>query len=276
MRGQPLIILPDGSFDADGIVGYELLARFAARLDMTRGTLELAARASAFGPAQALTHFEYFDRQPQVAGALDRIAGPLTIDTGSSLTAAVPASQVRRNHLIARLHATVATYARDVGGRYPIYLVRARQLRIGPATIDEPLLDLLTRIDLTDDPAILANAGDGMLRRWVLVFDYAHQTIDLRPGGDRSGNVVHDRSGIVLGTRGAELTADLVLTGTPAASAGNKPGARIVAIDGRTVSGHDRLAVRTTLTARRERSSAYGSATARPEQSVCGVTSNPG
>jgi hypothetical protein len=247
LRHQPFIVLPTGSFGADGIVGYELLARFAARLDMTHGTLELAPSASTFGPRVDHVPFQYFDRQPQVGGSLDAIDGPFTIDTGSSLTAAVQAGVVRTHNLVSSLHATVATYAQDVGGRYPIYLVRARELKLGPAGVRDPLLDLLTRIDASDDPAIVANIGDGLLRRWIIVFDYAHQSLDLRPGGDPSGNVFHDRSGMLLRTRANSLVVDLVFSGTPASEAGIAAGEQINAVDGRPVAARDLTSVRDLL-----------------------------
>ncbi len=247
LRHQPFIVLPTGSFGADGIVGYELLARFGARLDMTHGTLDLAPRASTFGPSVEPVPFQYFDRQPQVSGSLDAIDGPFTIDTGSSLTAQVQAGVVRAHNLVSSLHATVATYAQDVGGRYPIYLVRAGELKLGPASVRDPLLDLLTRIDASDDPAIVANVGDGLLRRWIIVFDYPHQILDLRPGGDPSGNVIHDRSGMLLRTQVNALLVALVLNGTPASEAGIAAGEQINAVDGRPVAARDLTTVRDLL-----------------------------
>ena len=245
---QPFIVLPADSLPGvDGIVGYEMLARLAARLDIAHGSLELARDASAFGPQAAPEHFGYDDRHAQVDGSLDGVNGAFTIDTGSSLTAQVQTPVVREKHLIQTLHATVTAQATDVGGRYPIYLARARTLRLGSATFDDPLVDLMTRISTSDDKSIVANVGDGILKRWVLVFDYPHQVIDFRPGGDSSPIVVHDHSGIVLGTKSRDLIAAQVFGGTPAAGAGITEGARIVAIDGSPVNATDIARARTIL-----------------------------
>jgi predicted aspartyl protease len=178
MRHQPFIVISAESLPpADGIVGYELLSRFAVRLDMQHQTLELAPEAHAFGTAVAPAHFGYDDRQPQVEGSLDGVSGAFSIDTGSTLTAQVPTPIVREYHLMDRLHATVATHANDVGGSYPIYLARAQAMRLGQATFPRPLVDLLVHAQGSKTSAIIANVGDGILRRWVLVFDYAHQAI---------------------------------------------------------------------------------------------------
>jgi predicted aspartyl protease len=247
LRHQPFIVLPANALPpVDGIVGYELLARFAARLDMAHLTLELAPDVAAFGRPVAPARFAYDDRQPQVAGALDATRGAFTIDTGSSLTAQVPEPVVRAQRLVARMHATVSAYANDVGGRYRIYIVRADVLRLGSAAFERPLVDLLTKTDHST-PTTIANVGDGILRRWILVFDYPHQTIDFRPGGDPAGNVVHDRSGLILTARSGGVVVGQVLTGTPAAQAGIIESARIVAVDGVPVTGSDLVRVRNLL-----------------------------
>jgi hypothetical protein len=243
MRHQPFIVLsPDALPPVDGIVGYELLARFAARLDMAHGTLELARRASAFGRAEHPARFAYFDRQPQIGGSLDGIVGAFSVDTGSSLNAQVQAPFVQEHDLVTRLRASVRTYANDVGGRYPIYLVRVSDLRLGNATVQDPVLNLLTRASSSNNATLVANVGDGLLRRWIIVLDYAGQTIDLRSGGDAdAGTVVHDRSGILLQEHSGAVIVRLVLSGTPASEAGIREGARIEAVDGSRCTPATRL-----------------------------------
>jgi hypothetical protein len=247
MRHQPFIVLPTRLFGTDGIVGYELLARFGARLDMAHGTVDLAPRATAFGRSIRPVPFGFFDRQPQVRGSIDATQGPITIDTGSSLNTSVQPQVVRTQGLVSRLHASVRAAAQDVGRQYPIYLVRARAMRLGTVVVPDPLLDLPTGIDPSYAPATLANVGDGVLRRWIIVFDYANQILDLRPGGDSTGNTFRDRSGMLLETRGEGLFVSAVLGGTPASVAGIRFGERLEAVDGRSVSARDLTTVRNLL-----------------------------
>jgi hypothetical protein len=245
---QPFIVLPaDALPGVDGVVGYELLARVAARLDIARETLTLAPRTDMLGVAAGGIPFEYDDRAPEVEGALDDVRGAFTIDTGSSLTAQVQTPVVRRHRLIQQLHATVTASANDVGGRYPIYLVRARVLRLGNASFANPIVDLLTRVSTSDNASIVANVGDGILRRWIVVFDYPHQRLWLLPGGDAGGNVVHDHSGIVLAAKAAALVAEQVFGGTPAAQAGIAQGAQIASVDGTSVTAKDLVRIRMLL-----------------------------
>jgi hypothetical protein len=249
---QPFIVLPDASLPGDvgGIIGYEVFARFAARFDEPQKTLTLARAASAFGPPVHVVPFAYIDRQPEVAGAIDGIPGPVSIDTGSSLTGAVNASFVKQHDLLRRLQARVTAQAGGVGGRYPIFLVRAHSLRVGAETVADPLLDLKTQPGVWDAGGPIVNLGFAMLQRWIVVLDYAHQQLQLRPGGDPTGNIVRDRSGIVLAQRDGALTAATVLTGTPAGRAGIRTGSVIARVDGKAVGPGDFDAVRTLLRGR--------------------------
>ncbi len=101
------------------------------------------------------------------------------------------------------------------------------------------MVDLLTRAGPSNNASVMANVGDGILRRWIIVFDYPHQQLQLRPGGDPSGSVIHDHSGIVLMTKANALVAAQVLGGTPAANAGITDCAQLVAVDGTAVSAAD-------------------------------------
>jgi hypothetical protein len=246
---QPFIVLPDGrlSDDVAGVIGYEVFARFAARFDEPHKTLTLARDVAAFGPPAGVVDFAYLDRQPEVAGAIDGLRGPVSIDTGSSLTASVNAAFVTQHDLLRRLHARVSTQAAGVGGRYPIFVVRAHTLRVGAETIPGPLLDLDTQPGVWGAGGPILNLGFATLQRWIIVLDYAHRQLQLRPGGNLAGNIVRDRSGIVLGQRNGALLAAIVLTGTPAASAGIAAGTVIARVNGKAVGAADLAAVRTVL-----------------------------
>jgi hypothetical protein len=183
-----------------------------------------------------------------VSGAIDRLTGRITLDTGSDFTAQVTASTVAAHGLVAALHAHVTAGGEGVGGKYSLYVVRAHSLVVGPAQIADPLLFLLMKPGVGNGPyAPMANAGFATIQRWIMVFDYAGSRIQFRPGGDTSGNVVHDRSGIVLGQRAGRLTAATVLGGTPAWHAGIRPGNIISSVDGRRVAAKDLPSVRRIL-----------------------------
>ncbi len=249
MYRQPYLILPDSALaPADGIIGYEMFARYAAKVDAIQSALTLAKTDSVYGQPEKVATMGYIDRQPELNGAIDAIRGKVTLDTGSSFTAQVSASTVATHELVNTLHARITVGGRGVGGRYPLYMVRAHSLVVGPASIGDPLLYLLTKPGIWNGRfAPISNIGFATLRRWILIFDYPDSRIQLRPGGDDSGNTVHDHSGIILGVKGSRLIAASVLGGTPAWNAGVRDGDVLATVDGKPVTAADFRSIRHLL-----------------------------
>ena len=174
MRDQPFIVLDVHGSPFDGIIGYELLARFAARIDFRHQRLQLARDGRAFARAGVEVPMVFNERQPQVDGDVDGIPATLAIDTGSPPAVIVYAPFVRAHDLITRYHALPAreTYS-GVGGPVRTYLASARELRLGEQRIDDvPLLLADAKAGGEANPTIAANIGDDILRRFTVVLDY--------------------------------------------------------------------------------------------------------
>ena len=240
MRDQPFVVL-DLPAAVDGLVGYELLARFAARADFVRRRFDLAPRASAFGRGGVVVPFAFKDKQPQVDGAIDGIPGVLTIDTGSNGWVDVKTPFVRRHRLVERYHARVSGMAfAGVGGAVRASYAMAGTLRIGGATLHHVLLRLAdAKGGVEIDPSAAANVGDEVLRRFVVVFDYRGGVMRLLPGGDPVQRRWRDRSGLRIVPDGTRLRVTDVLTATPASAAGIRAGMVLTALGGRAVTSGD-------------------------------------
>ena len=180
MRDQPFVVLDFGrNAPIDGIVGYELFARFAARIDLQRGRVELARDARALGAAGVAVPMAFDERQPQVDGALDGIPGTMTIDTGSASSVDVNTPFVAAHDLRTRYHAAVEGYPiSGVGGAVHAYFAHANELRLGDVRVhDVNLLLTDAKGGAEANPTIAANVGDQVLRRFNLVIDYRASTI---------------------------------------------------------------------------------------------------
>ncbi len=183
LRDQPFIVLDIGGVPFDCVVGYELLARFAARFDFANGSFSLAADARAFAGNGVRVPIVFDDRQPQVDGALDGFPATVTIDTGSASVAEVNAPFVRAHDLVARYHAAPPHDAiRGVGGVVRGSFVRAGELRLGALRVRDPEL-LLTdaAAGAESNPAVAINVGEAILQRYTLVFDYRGGTMRFDP-----------------------------------------------------------------------------------------------
>ena len=190
LRDQPFFVLDLGDAPIDGIIGYEVLARFAARIDLVHLRVQLARDARDLEPGGVAVRMSLDDRQPQVDGALDGIPGTMTIDTGSAGSVDVESPFVAAHDLRARMHAVAGGTASGVGGAVHGAVARAKELRLGSVVVPSPLVFLTDeRAGGYADPTIAANIGNQVLRRFALVLDYRNATIRFEPAaGGRIGN----------------------------------------------------------------------------------------
>ncbi len=178
MRDQPFVVLDLGDGPIDGILGYELLARFAARIDLVRGRVELARDVHDLAPGGTAVRMVFDDRQPQVDGALDGFPGAMTIDTGSVGSVDVESPFVTAHDLRSRMHVLSGGSVQGIGGSARGVVARAKELRLGALALDNPTVFLSEeRSGGYADPTIAANVGNQVLRHFALVLDYRDATI---------------------------------------------------------------------------------------------------
>jgi hypothetical protein len=183
-RAQPFVVLDLGAaLPVDGIVGYEVLARVAARLDLAHHRLDLAPSADAFGAAGVREPFVFDEREPQVDGALDGIPGTEAVDTGNDNYVEVDAPFVRTHDLLHRYHGIPDRGGVvGVGGPIDEFIARARALQIGDLVVRDVAIGLTTsRRGEETDPSVAMQIGDPVWRRFVVILDYPNQIIRLVP-----------------------------------------------------------------------------------------------
>jgi len=214
----------------DGIVGYDLLARYVV-------TIDYAAQELAFyDPKQAPTTGDAVPVMLQDRGALvdvtlhdgaDVVDASVKVDTGSTDTLRLTASFVADHHLLA----SVPSVARPVGGVADGRIAKLSAIRLGSATLG-PLV-----IGYADDHlphAYAGTLGAELLRQFTVTFDYPHQRL-LLAGRERPPALTVDGSGLDIATfpddfKRCQITA--VVADSPAANAGIDAGDEIVAING--------------------------------------------
>ena len=230
-----LLALPPGTSDdapVDGLIGFEWLNRFPARLDYAGGTLTLFTGAyppeTETRPASRLL---FRGRIPEVDGRIDGVDGRFTIDTGSAASLTLAAPFVAEHDLAARYHAVTRVMSgRGIGG--PVYALaaRAEQLDFGGVTARRPVTFLSQQKSGTSARKDTAgNIGFGVLRQFTILFDYPRKRISFSPNADWGQPDLADRSGLRLERSKGAFTVAFVAEGSPAAAAGLKAGDRILA-----------------------------------------------
>ena len=236
----------EGIDDAAGIVGYELLRRFPARIDYANSKL-VFFRPETFRPAGRGTRipFVFGDHVPQVRGRVDGIAGLFQIDTGARTSLTLTAPFVERNGLAAKYGAKREVIAgAGVAGPTRALLARAAVLELGDALVKAPVTFLSREATgVLANPALAGNVGYGVLRQFDITFDYGARQIFLEPNANHGKPDAHDRAGLWLerGERGIEVIE--VVADSPAAAAGLKARDLIVAVDGKATTLPDLRAV---------------------------------
>ncbi|MGH6985670.1 MAG: PDZ domain-containing protein [Caulobacteraceae bacterium] len=222
--------------DEGGMIGFGTFRRLVTRIDYGRHTLTFIEPAH-FDPRGAGTPipFAFYNTIPQVEGAFESLEGKFDIDTGSRTSIDITTPFVRAHDLIARHPKGVLVVdGWGVGGPSRDFVTRGGRLRLGSVTVPSVVAGLSTqRAGAFTDPNYEGNVGAGILKRFVVTFDYGHRIMYLKPiAGPLVDVGTFDRSGMWINEVGDGVEVMSLSVAGPADRAGLKVGDHIVAIDG--------------------------------------------
>jgi hypothetical protein len=223
-----------------GMVGYEFFARFVTRFDYGRHAITFIDKRY-FDPRDAGTPvpMRLYHQFPEILGSYDGVPGRFGIDTGSRMPLELNAAFAARNNLRARVTGgTEAMTGWGVGGASRSLVFKGGTLKLAGVTIEKPL----TMISLDKGGAGAAeafpnNVGGGVLKRFVVTFDYGHSTMYLKPVAGAVDDLdTFDRSGMWVNAVPAGLKVIDITKGGPAEAAGLKKDDIITAVDGKAAN----------------------------------------
>ena len=230
---------PVEGFQVGGMLGFEMFRRFVSIIDYQKNELTLIdpARFTAADRARAgvAVPFVFYDHMPQVTGRLGTLPARHNIDTGSRSEVTLARPFVERTKLReAYPEGVKAVDGWGVGGPSRSYVVRATSLSLGAVTIETPVAGLATQgKGVFTDENFDGNIGSGLLKRFVVTFDYDRQLMYLRriaPPPVDAGTF--DRCGCWLNLANDGFEIKDIAAGGPAEAAGLKVGDVVTAIDG--------------------------------------------
>jgi len=239
----------EGMDDIGGVLGAELFRRVVVQFDYTRSRLTLhdPARYRHAGGGTTLP-IAPPGRTPRVQGAVDGVTGVFRVDTGNRGSLTLAQTFAAANGIADRHRGVDAVYGASVSGPLRATIARTASLTLGDIDIAGPV----TAIVASDsgalaDPDVAGSIGNGILRRFDVVFDLPHGSLHLTRNASFAGADVHDRAGLWVerGERGFEVVD--VVAGGPAAQAGLTPGNVIVAVDGVRASATTLASLRSAL-----------------------------
>jgi hypothetical protein len=243
LRDQMFSVYPLSSLAAvegvevDGVVGYEVLKRFVARIDYAGGVITLILPAAFQSPPGAAgVPFTFDDQTPQMAGEIDGIPGRFTLDTGSRTSLTINRPFAEEHRLAAKYGAKLeALNGWGVGGGVRSLIARAKVLKLGSVEVPGPVIDLAqSQKGVFANRYLAGNVGGGVLRRFTVTFDYGKQIVYLEPNGNFGRRDEYDKVGMWLNRKGEAFEVMDVIAGSPAAAAGLKVGDTVLAVDGKS------------------------------------------
>ena len=192
-----------------GMVGYELFARFVTRFDYGHHTITFFDKQY-FNPKDAGTAvpMRLYHRFPEVQGSYDGMPGRFGIDTGSRMPLLLTGPYAAAHNIRAGVpHGVEAMTGWGVGGPSRSFVFQGSTLKLGNVTIEHPLTMIsLDKGGVGASSVFPNNVGGGVLKRFVVTFDYGHSTMYLkRIAGPVADLDSYDRAGNVVQRRGRGL-----------------------------------------------------------------------
>jgi Aspartyl protease/PDZ domain len=242
----PVLALPRFSTDRGtrpplaGLLGHNLLARFAVRLDYESRTLTLTPERD-FYYRGAGTHVPLFfadNTIPVIPAAADGIAGRFEIDTGSSDAIVLQRRFVEQSGFEARYPGGPHMKVGGADGIFETIAARLSRFTIANAEIERPVVELPSdgRSGLPR-PDVDGSIGYQILRQFVITFDYWHRDIWLERSAAFGMKTVQWKTGFqAVKADDPGFRVITVLPNTPAAAAGISVGDVITEVDGRAAA----------------------------------------
>jgi hypothetical protein len=258
VRNQYMLVLPIATgfgmaegIRIDGMVGYQLLARFLTTLDYANSKLTLAmpSAAPATAPGAAAVGFYIDGTIPRIPIAVNGVTTSAEVDTGNRAALDLSSPFLAAHPAIAALAKTAPAVAGfGVGGPAYARLGRIPTLQIGPYDMANCVASFAAQSKgAFADPFNPANVGGAVLRRFDVTFDYAHQQLLLAKNAEFDAPFSYDRSGLFLIDAAGAYTVISVMAGTPGATAGIAKGDVIVDVNGAPASNDSLAALRALL-----------------------------
>jgi hypothetical protein len=217
----------------DGLIGFEVLARYVTTFDYARQTLTLTMPGPAPASGADVVHFVFAGTVPQIGCAIDGIRSECTVDTGDggSVNLYVPFI-VDHPQIVPATHSAVGVNGYGVGGGHHGFMGRLRSLQVGSFTPHDLVAGYSTQKQgFFASPFFAANVGGGVWKRFTVTFDYGAETMALQPNARLGARDSYDRSGMLLINKAGKIVVYAVRHGTPAAKAGLAKGDIVLSID---------------------------------------------
>ncbi len=250
MNNQTFIVFPPErtptAFDRveDGVIGYKLFSRYVVEVDYQSRVVNLyepkAYQYTGPGesvPLRILSNLPFARVKIQIEGR-QPLDGEFIVDMGAGrFTVILNTPLVESHNLLAAPQKTIKEPgAKGVGGDVKLLVGRLPRLQLGSFTLTDPVVHFAQdRKGAFASSEFSGVIGGELLRRFKVVFDYAHKRMILEPNAGLAEPFEYDMSGVRLSFEGTDfktLRVSRVVENSPATEVGVREGDVVSAING--------------------------------------------
>jgi hypothetical protein len=252
-QARVVVVLPLSNLNryigrvVDGVLGHDFFSRYVVEIDYAARVINVYEPKDFqySGPGDSIP-LELKDNASSVRARLGLpgrapIEGNFRIDTGGSHTLLLHSPFVKTQKVMESMSRTIAAPSAGLGGETSIRLGRVQGLQLGRFALESVVTGLaVSAKGALANPDLTGNIGDGILRRFKVIFDYRNRRMILEPNDHLREPFESDMSGTVLTAEGFKLdafTIFYIVENSPASEAGLRVGDVITAIDDKVCSG---------------------------------------
>ncbi len=226
----------------EGTLGGDFLQRVVVEIDYARQTVRLYDPAVyTYSGGGAALRLSFAAGLPVIAAKFTNAKGKtqegnFVVDTMLGASTVIFDRYAEMHHVFSSHWKTIPSVDPALNSPGGAVVGRLREMQLAKYTAQDTLVTF-SRADLpgAGDSELAGAIGAGLLARFTVVFDYAHQQLIVAPNSHFPSDDQEDKSGISVVAKGNALKTFEVIQvapGTPAAKAGIEKGDLIAGIDG--------------------------------------------
>jgi PDZ domain/Aspartyl protease len=225
-----------------GMLGAPFLEQFTVEIDYDAQQLTLRdPQPYRYSGKGAVLPLDFSDGLPTArlgftVGASDPFEVKLHIDTGASQTLILNPNCVETHNLLASTQGMKKVQAGSMSGGVTYYMSRAQSVQLGRFNLSEMIANYAPKGGFKVNPGTDGVLGNGVLKRFKVVMDYARKRMILEPSDLYAVPFDYEMTGLILGASGKEIGVKEVIKASAAGDAGLQAGDALLAVNDRATS----------------------------------------